>query len=291
MIINLKDRHEIRDAMSNPDLASLISKSMNGGPTRTSISIVDHDTGEVLQTVHNKVVVPGAQIIACNTFGISPTVPFPTYNTELGLENSVVDYEEQPDNFPITCLWGIGRDGYLSSPNEVVAVSNTDRIEPDSLVPFRYVTLENDLDEDQRDMYYGRKVTEDGHIAYYFKKFDTDPQLHIRYLDGTEVNSEMWNIDSTQQVEVFVEMRLSVSRLDCRDYFDTVLGWENADVSSISLLSAWYRDIPINPEADPEFQTTQRWYQEILPYSKFNFRNEDLSNLSRAVDFIYNVYY
>ena len=77
-----------------------------------------------------------------------------------------------------------------------------------------------------------------------------------------------------------------------RDYFDKVLGWANADISTISLLTAWYdATIPEDPEQEEEYQTRYKWYQDVLPFSKFNFKAEDLSELNRAIDFIYQIYY
>jgi hypothetical protein len=274
---------------------------------KTKILMIDHETGEVLKELENKILVPGSQIAACKQFGLEPAVNFPTYNTLLELQNSLPPFPQiQPYNTPVICLWAAGRSG-ASSATEIFKVSTTDRISPDKttttdnvevykdIVPFRYVTEDNDLDADQRQVYFGRKVipVSDGNrIAYFFKAFDTDPQLHVRYLDGTEVTANMYSIDSSQQVEVYVEMRLSITRKDFRDYFDEVLGWSSADVSTISLLCAWYDDTIVeNPEASEEDQIRYRWYQDILPVTKFNFGQEELSNLNRTLDFVYQVYY
>ncbi len=289
-MITLKDSHKLIDNVNNTINLTEITK---GGPKRTRIVISDHNTGEVLQTVENKILVPGSQSTACKQFGLEMIVPFPTYNQELGLENSLEPYSVQPYNEPITCLWCAGRSGFLTSPNEILVTSTTDRIEPvNDIIPFRYVTEDTDLEKDQRANYFGRKVMDDGHIAYYFKSFDTEPQLHIRYLDGTEVTNKMYSIDSSQQVEVYVEMRLAVNRIDFRDYFDQVLGWDNADISTISLLTAWYDGTIVeNPDDAEDAHIRYKWYQDIIPFSKFNFRAEDLTDLTRALDFNYQVFY
>ena len=145
-------------------------------------------------------------------------------------------------------------------------------------------------------MYFGRKTFNEGtsseKIAYFFKRFETDPQLHVRYLDGTEVTKNMWSIDSSQQVEVYVELKLAITRQDFRDYFDDVLGWGSADISTISLLTGWYDDSIIeNPAAPEEDQIRYRWYQYVLPFSKFNMSQEQLRNENKALDFTYQVYY
>lgn len=282
-IITLKDSHIITDLLSE-----------RGGVKKTRITITDHYTGEVLQEIENKTLVPGSQMTACKQFGIDPVVEFPTYNQILGVEHSLEPYSVKPANEPITCLWCAGRSGYATAPGEILSVANTDRINAvDDIVPFRYVSEENDLDSDMRRIYFGRKKNPTtGMISYYWKAFDTLPQLHVRYLDGTEVTSNMYAINSSQQVEIYVEMRLSVTRLDFRSYFDYVLGWDKADISTISLLTGWYdRSICENPDAEEINKIYYKWYQDVLPFSKFNFKAEDLTNLDRAIDFNYQVFY
>jgi hypothetical protein len=284
-IINARDEQHMYDVCSM------------GIPKRTRIIAIDHETGETIGVYENKILVPGSQLTACKMFGIEQNVIFPTYNTELELENSLAPYPDtQPANSPIVCLWAAGRSGAGSADNEVNVVATTDRISPalehettnvyTDIVPFRYVPKDDDLDDDERQYYFGRKVFEEGmvneKIAYFFKAFDTDPQLHVRYLDGTEVTNTMYEVTSTQQVETYVEMRLSVTKEDFRDYFDDVIGWDNANISTISLLIAWYDDT----RGD-----TYRWYQDIIPYSKFNFSQEQLVDLNRAIDFNYQVYF
>ena len=287
----LHDNHQILDIING-----------RSGVTKTKITMSDHDTGKILGEFENKILVPGAQSTACKQFGLNPVVNFPTYNTELGLQNSLPPYPQtQPENSPITCLFCVGRSGATSTPSEVFAVSNTDRIHPglnnvgvlneyNDILPFRYVPKDADINEDLRQVYFGRKIFDNDMIGYFFKAFDTEPQLHIRYLDGTEVTANMYNITSSQQVEVYVEMRLSISKVDFRDYFDQVLGWDRANVSTISLLTAWYVDnIPEDENAVEKVY--YRYYQDVLPFSKYNFGQEPLTDLNRAIDFNYQVYY
>lgn len=288
MSILLKDQHNITDSIEGK---KMVNNILNAGPKKNRILIVDHDTGEVLQEVNNKILIPGSQITACKQFGLEDVVKFPTYNSILGLDESHEDYSVQPLKDPVTCLWAAGRDGFLSSPAEIIEVSNTDHIKAEDLVPFRHVTIDNDLDDDNRKIYFGRKTdVENNTIDYYFKAFDTNPVLHVRYLDGTQVTHNVWDVDSSQQVEVYVELRLSVNRLDFREYFE-LIGWENADISSVSLITAWAEDIVSNPDARVEDQKKYRYFHDCIPYTKYNFKAEDLSERTRAIDFIYQLYY
>lgn len=290
--INIADSAGMHDSVNGKktSIADQIKMRMSGGPTKTKIIIRDHNTGEILGEVSNKILVPGSIITACNQFGLHyPFIEFPTYNEPypngIGLDNSVEAWSvDPPDNPIITCLWCAGRDGFATSPNEVYVVNNTDRIKPNDLLAFKYVDSADDGEVD-RDVYFGRKYNSTtDKVAYYFKKFDTEPTLHINYIDGTEVDRTMWDVPTDLSVEVYMEMKLSVTKDDFRDYFREVLGMDNADISTISLVTAWYREF----EEDGE---TYKYYQDILPFSKFNFKAEELVDLTRALDFNYQIFY
>lgn len=262
---------------------SIIHEKMSGGPKGTRIVITDHDSGEILGDYHNKVVITGSILSAMKAFGIDTPVILPDYNRELGLENTLNYEEVLPKNSPVVCLFCIGDSGCGTSPKDVFTAKYTDRIAPENdIMPFRYVDLNNDLNADLRKYYFGRKVLkEEKKAAYYFKTFDTVPQLHLRYTDGTQINDEMYNIDTTQAAECYVETRLRITRLDFRDYMEQVLGWDNARISTLSLCYAWYDD------TIDEY----RWYQQIYPYSKLNFYTEWLVDLTKAIDFNYQIFY
>lgn len=259
----------------------IIDHKLNGGPKATRITITDHDTGEVLGEYHNKVVITGSTFSATNAFGIESPVILPNYNDELGLDNTLDYSKELPKNSPIVCLFCIGDSGCGSTQKDVFVANFTDRIEPiGDILPFRYVSKSNDLNSDLRKYYFGRK-TDGDKVAYYFKSFDTTPQLHLRYTDGTQINSEMYFIDTEQAAECFVETRLRITREDFRDYFEQVRGWENARISTLSLCYAWY-DNTIDE---------YKWYQQIYPYTKLNFSVEWLMDLTKAIDFQYKIFY
>ena len=175
-IITIKDAHNIIDTMGN----RFVEERLKAGPYKTKIVMKNHDTGEIYETGHNKILVPASQQTACRMFGLDTSVAFPTYNTELSLENSKTPYSD-PANTPIVCLWCAGRSGGTTS--EVNVAANTDRIEPkNDMVPFRYVTADNDLSQTLRSSYFGRvKDATTEYISYYMKAFDTQPTLHIRY--------------------------------------------------------------------------------------------------------------
>lgn len=274
-ILCLKDIHKTRDYLSFGQIFS-----DRGGPKKTKIIIRDADTGELLSENENKVVIQGALKASTKLFGITPSVHFPTYNEEMELENSL-DPTDKPRIDEVVSLFCIDDSGCGSTKKDLYTTDFIDRISPDTIMPFRYVDIEKDLNEDLRKYYFGRKVI-GNKVAYYFKKFEADPVLHLRYTDGTQVTEDVYNYQSTQPADVYIETKMKINRNDFRDYFEEVLGWDKARVSSLSLCTAYYDDT-----LDGEY----KWYQNIAPYTKLNFPYEELVSLDRAIMIYYQIYY
>ena len=76
-------------------------------------------------------------------------------------------------------------------------------------------------------------------------------------------------------------MRLRITRLDFRDYFENVLGWDKARISAMTLCFAWYDDTI----------DKYRYYQDITPYTLLNFQYQWLVDLDVAIDIEYQIYY
>lgn len=295
VILHLNDKAKAVDFsnLSGKD-QELLTEKLNAGVKKTKIIFRNHDTGEILREVENKVLIPGSQLNACRAFGLDPVVAFKSYNQEMGLDNSV-DPSEPPKNDQIVCLFCIADAGCGTLPKDVYKTKVTDRIAPapadpsspeefnsKMIMPFRYVDFDKDLDENLRQFYFGRKTfTNLGKIGYYFKKFDTDPQLHLRYADGTQITQDIYNSESDQEAECYIQMRMRITRLDFRDYFENAIGWDNGRISSLSLCTAWYDDTI----------DQYRYYQNIIPYSLLNFSFQLLVSSELALDLEYIVYY
>jgi hypothetical protein len=227
-------------------------------------------------------------------FNLKPIVDFPSYNEDMGLDMSD-DPTTEPKNPPIVCLFCVSDSGCGTTPKDVLVSTFTDRIKPapknptsaadftsDMVMPFRFVSPTEDLDDNLRQYYFGRKTfTNLNRIGYYFKSFDTDPQLHLRYADGTQITPDMYNIESEQSAECYVEMRLRITRLDFRDYFEEILGWDKARISSLSLCLAWYDDEV----------SDYRVFQDITPYTLLNFSYQPLVDSTIGIDILYQIYY
>lgn len=270
-----------------------INDRLKAGPKGTRITLIDHNTGKVLDVRENKLCITGSQFNAMNAFGIKDsTVEFPNYNQEMKLDNI---NPSNPKNAPVVCLFCISDTGCGSTPKDVKVSSYTDRINPcpsnpsnvkefDSsmIMPFRYVDKTNDLNDDLRKYYFGRKTFDIlGKVGYYFKKFDTEPQLYVRYADGTPISPEMYNIHSEQTAECYIQTRLRITANDFRDYFEDALGWDKARISSLSLCYAWYDDT-IDDYV---------YYQDITPYSILYFSYQWLVDANVAIDILYDIYY
>lgn len=248
---------------------------------RTDIQIFIEETNELVFRGSNKVIVGGSAFTAAKHFNIKPKSFTPSYNTVLGLENSVnepynelgIRKEEQ------VYLFAVGIDGCGDENSQVYNVDYTKWIAPENLVPFRYQLDKNDIGGYMRDKYFGRKVIGD-RIAYYFKAFETEPVFKQQYTDGTPIDENIYLSNRTEEVESFVELNLKITKEDCRDFFMATTGINDARINSISLLTAWAKEID-----------GQTYYQDIRPLTKLHFPNEALIDTSKGLDIIYHIYY
>lgn len=278
-IINLRD-----DCSSMEKLDILLPNGdkniiRSGAPKRTRITISNPITKEVLGVYENKVVISGAMYTACNLFGINMPTTIPNYNDELGLENSE-SAGTLPTSPELVSLFCVGDSGCGSVESDVKVVNFIDRIAPtNDIIPFRYVDSDNDISDADREIYFGRKIIGDK-IAYYFKKFETEPQIFLRYADGTEITNQLYNFSTNQDADCYVEMELLINSIDLKDYFDEVLGWDNARFSTISLCSGWTNTYD-----------NYTYFQNILPYTKLNFPFIKMVEAEQAVQFNYAIFY
>lgn len=288
-IISLTDAHSMKDLLNNnPE----ISQRLCGNGQKTKITILDHDTGRVLGEYSNKILITGSMFAGCKVFGINSPINLKSYNDEMHFDKDqtkkIGDYSAS-----LVQLFCVGDDGCGDTQKDIFVCNYTDRIKPltnisnpteciGGIYPFRYVDENSDIPTQLRDYYFGRKSYGDMHkIAYFFKKFDSTPALHVKYTDGTQVDDNMYNSNTDQVAECYVETRLRINRDDFREFFKDVIGWDHARISSLSLCYAW----------EYEDEDGKIYYQDIYPYTKLNFEVEWLVNLDKAIDFNYQVYY
>lgn len=272
--IGIKEGVNIKDKLSIPH-------RHNNGSVSGKVIATIHGTNKVLFEEWNKVIIPGSIYTACKHFpNIVPETKTPTYNSIIGLDNTV-SLTRTEENASQVCLFALGVDGCGPEHSQVYDVDYTKWIRPNDLVPFRYQLMDNDLSETLREKYFGRKaITGNNRIAYYFKGFDLDAVLHTEYIDGTPIDDNIYQSDNTMEANTYVELKLSITKEDCREYFEATSGINQAKVNTISLLTAY-----------PKLVNGYTYYQNIRPLTKLNFPNISLIDKTLGVDITYQIYY
>lgn len=255
----------------------------------TSIDIKNLETGEVIfKGLKNKVIISGSSVIARKLFDISSTDPIPTYNTGItGLYTP--NTEIQPgsvgigstsatkDN-PKVLLFCCGVDGCGSENSQVYPVDYKKWIDPEALVPFRYQSSDEDLSDELRQKYFGRTIN-GGYISYYFKTFESTPTFTQRYMDGTQIDSTVFSSAKNDSAETFVEVNMTITKEDMRDFFIATTGIDRARINCISLCTAY-----------PVTENGYIYYKDIRPLTRLNFPNEQLIDLSKGIEISYHIY-
>lgn len=242
----------------------------------------DSETHELLyeKEIPNKVTVAGSAFTACKHWNIKPAVYTPSYNEVLSLQNSfnepyTKDGIRPEESIFLFCV-GVGG---AEQQSLVYDVDPTKWIQPEELVPFRYQLNTNDIPTYLKDKYYGRKIVGD-RILYYFKAFESPVVFKQQYTDGTPIDENIYTINRTEPVESYAEILLKITKEDCRDFFLATTGIDDAKVNTISLCTAWKKEID-----------GETWYQDIRPLTKLNFPTELLVDTTKGIDIIYHIYY
>lgn len=274
----------LSDGAHSNDQATIVRKGTPRGHVRgyvhnTDIPIFDEWITPSFEE-DNKVLIDGSMYTAGKHFGLLPKVNLPTYNTALNLENIVpLTASEQLD--AKVFLFCVGTSGCGPENSQKYDVNYTKWIAPEDLVPFRYQLKDNDLGATLRNKYFGRKeIVAANRIAYYFKGFDIEPYMVAQYTDGTPIDENVYISDNDTDAEVYVEMKLSITKEDCRDFPIATSGINDARINTISLCSAY-----------PKTYNGYTYYQGIRPFTRLNFSNESLIDLTKGIDIIYDLYY
>ena len=226
------------------------------------------------------VILPGAAFTARKHFALGTEEVTPSYNDALGLDNTVHETPTSEEAEKVF-LFSVGVDGGGREPSQVYPVNYGKWTIPGDLVPFRYVPVTEDLGEELRDSYFGRKTYDaQSRIAYYFKAFDMEPTFHQQYIDGTPIDSTIYDSEKEDEIETYVELVLKITKEDCREFFRATTGPNTARINSIQLLTGWKKTVD-----------GIDYYQDIRPLTKLHFPLESLIDVTKSIKIIYHLYY
>ena len=251
-----------------------------GGIQGTNIMVMDSCSHKPILKGRkpNKVIMAGSAFTASKHFDQEAPVRLPSMNTYLGLDNSQPD-GAVPSNIQKVVLFGVAKDGAFPESTEIRAVNYKKIPAIEDMIPFRYPAIANDLGAADRNVYFGRKQLTN-YVAYYFKAFDVEPVIYMQFTDGTPVDSQLYKSDNILEAECFAELRLKVTKEDCREFFAATLTPSEAKVNSIMLFDAWYTEV-----------NGIKYFQNIQPLTKLNIVNESLADATKGLDIVYHIYY
>lgn len=280
-----------------------------------------NDQGELIwEPLHNKTVIAGSAFMAMKAFNLDRNAldNTPTYDTTMNL-----DYGANGTTYPTAIIkdsngitvgsvedetqrkiigFCVGQGGCGLDPSDVFNVKYCDWITPDNIVPFRYpLNNEDTVDES---IYQGRKgiTLSNGDVrnAYYFKTFSNTPTLVQSYVtsigsfsDTIASETVYSNAAYANKAQSYTECHLKITKDDCREFFITHKGLENAKINQISLVTAWTKTIEITKLTPSGSTSTYEFeaFQDIRPFSLINIPSEILSNLSKSISCIYTLYW
>lgn len=218
------------------------------------------------------------------------------------------------------CLFCVGIDGCGIDNSRVFRVSNSKWITPPSIpggpqynsgyndinnpgavppdvnvpsmaiVPFKVKAIASDLGTSDREKYFGRSISNNT-VSYYFKTFDTNPIIRYRWADGSGTIASTTDIfaeNKKADVDTVLELHMTITPSDCREFFKNRSALESARINTISLCTA----IPYEAkDSSASGEVTRKYYRDIRPFTKFNFPNESLVDTSKGIEISYFLYF
>lgn len=293
---------------------------LNPQRVNSKVSVYNDANGELIYEGHNKTVIAGSALTAMKLFNLDRNCldATPTYDTIMGLDNGAngttyptVVIKDNNGNVVgsmhdetqrVIIGFCVGQGGAGLDISDVFDVEYASWITPDNLIPFRY-PLQN-ADNVDETMYKGRKALTlangSNRNAYYFKAFSNTPNLVQNYTstigtfsDTVNAGTVYSNVSSADKAQSYVELHLKITKDDCREFFITHKGIENAKINQISLVSAWTKTIEVTKlDSLGNLKTgTYEYFQDIRPFSIINIPNEIISNHEKSLSILYTLYF
>ena len=287
--IHLNDRLVSKDNLNQ--VQNAFKKGVHKKTFRTEITAMN-EFGEILFThEENETVLGGALTVLEKLAGIKAPLKVASINSILGINDLVDIADSSAIDDDILCLWGVGIGGSGDAFGSRKDVKFYEREvgengHTNQMIPFRVVAQPfSDTDDNSAKYFMLNRRESDGLYEYYLKAFETDPEIKVLWKDGaegedgSEVGSDVYATTRTQEIEVFLEIHLQISKRDIREYFEALGEIEMARVNTIALFTARKEEIEAN-----YFD-----YTNVKMFSKLNFDNEPLQN-AKTISFIYRIY-
>lgn len=245
-----------------------------------TVRIIDKKTGAVVFQGTNKAMLSWSEFAALHMFDIEGnSFITPSYNTQMDLDNTQLNSKNDLGFGYKVFLFCIGTSGCAVGSQIKFEVSNKSWIEPTDLVPFRYQPIGDDLDDVLRTYYFGRKTMLDrNRIAYYFKRFDSDPIVNKVYDDGSPLTSSVYSDKTSLSARVRVDLTCTIDEDDGRDWFSQTSGINDARFNCLQLLIAWPAQID-----------GYTYFQDVRPVTRLNFPNRVMSELGDSWEIRYQI--
>ena len=185
------------------------------------------------------------------------------------------------------CLFGVGIGGAGENITDVKDVKYYER-EIMDMIPLRQTA--DELTSDEANKYWFKKTVDvngTDKTAYYLKKFETEPEIHVLWRDaegdedGSEVDANVYNTPSTNTtpIETFIELNLKINKKDVREYFDDM---GNVDVTRINSIGLFTGVLGTLEDGTQD-------YKQVKLFSKLNINNEILT-LAKDLTIAYRIY-
>ena len=279
---------------------------------------------EIFEPQHNMVPVSGVQSLFQMLFGVQGPINIDTLYTKHGIglpdeplvpsflvpvnqdiEGGATTMNSMYQAGHLVQLFGLGitgtaennitvhKVGYRETDIEM-SVKTEDGIVDAIMLPFRYT--ESELDPNERQLYFGKKVDDDtGKTGYYLKRFDAFPEIkHIWRSSDEQPGKKVNEVEATNTtifdksrddaLKSLVEIHFTISEYDLKEWFTYKIDQpEHARLNTIALFDGRYSELG-KSEAD-QFGD----YCNVRLFSKLNIPTENVS-LSKDLEFIYRIY-
>ena len=278
---------ELNDSIQNIHDEKNFNKIPSSGSFLKGEVEVRNELGELLFRKHNIILIAGRRFILEKLFNITPDPSLiMTLNQIYGIDEVTPPTTEAgPRKEKCVCLFGVGRGGSDLTFGSVKK-PYAKELELYDMVPLRYSAY--DLSDTVKQKYYFRQEQDDGMIAYYLKKFETDPKIVIKVgnqdyvpdINDTD-NENGSGLIEREDITCYVELSLKIDSNDVREYFKATEGIDMARINEIALFTGF------QPEHNTGVWTD---YLDIEIFSKLTFNSEPLDVESKEMNITYRIY-